>query len=61
MSVSVIPALWWIAPVASVLALGFAVYFYKKMMGANEGNATMIEIAGHVREGAMAPTKAMPP
>ncbi len=54
MSVSVIPALWWIAPVASVLALGFAVYFYKKMMGANEGNATMIEIAGHVREGAMA-------
>jgi K(+)-stimulated pyrophosphate-energized sodium pump len=30
------------------------VYFYKKMMGANEGNATMIEIAGHVRVGAMA-------
>jgi K(+)-stimulated pyrophosphate-energized sodium pump len=54
MSVSVITSLWWIAPVASVLALGFAIYFYKKMMGANEGNATMIEIAGHVREGAMA-------
>jgi len=54
MSVSVIPGVWWLAPIASILALGFAVYFYKKMMGANEGNATMIEIAGHVREGAMA-------
>jgi len=54
MNVSVIPAMWWVAPIASILALGFAVYFYKKMMGASEGNATMIEIAGHVREGAMA-------
>ncbi|MDK2964222.1 MAG: K(+)-stimulated pyrophosphate-energized sodium pump [Verrucomicrobiota bacterium] len=51
---SVIPGIWWIAPIASILALGFAGYFYKKMMGAHEGNATMIEIAGHVREGAMA-------
>ncbi|MBI9021121.1 MAG: sodium/proton-translocating pyrophosphatase, partial [Verrucomicrobia bacterium] len=54
MESSVIPGVWWIAPIASILALMFAVYFYKKMMGANEGNATMIEIAGHVREGAMA-------
>jgi K(+)-stimulated pyrophosphate-energized sodium pump len=54
MESSVIPGIWWIAPIASILALGFAVYFYKKMMGANEGNTTMIEIAGHVREGAMA-------
>ncbi len=51
---TVITGLWWIAPIASIFALIFAVYFYKKMMGANEGNATMIEIAGHVREGAMA-------
>ncbi|MDF7823083.1 sodium-translocating pyrophosphatase [Pontiellaceae bacterium B12227] len=51
---SVITSLWWIAPVASVFALLFAVFFYKKMMAANEGNETMIEIAGHVREGAMA-------
>ena len=51
---SVITGIWWIAPTASVLALLFAVYFYKKMMGANEGNATMVEIAGHVRQGAMA-------
>ena len=51
---SVISLTWWIAPIASVFALIFAVYFYKKMIGASEGNATMIEIAGHVREGAMA-------
>ncbi len=51
---SVITNLWWIAPIASIFALLFAVYFYKKMMSANEGNDTMIEIAGHVRDGAMA-------
>jgi len=51
---SVITGIWWIAPIASVIALLFAFYFYKKMMGAHEGNATMIEIAGHVREGSMA-------
>ncbi|VGO19118.1 sodium-translocating pyrophosphatase [Pontiella sulfatireligans] len=51
---SVITSLWWIAPIASIFALLFAIFFYKKMMSANEGNATMIEIAGHVREGAMA-------
>jgi K(+)-stimulated pyrophosphate-energized sodium pump len=51
---SVITGLWWIAPVASIFALFFAVYFYKKMMSANEGNETMVEIAGHVRDGAMA-------
>jgi K(+)-stimulated pyrophosphate-energized sodium pump len=51
---TVITSIWWIAPVASILALGFAIYFYKKMMSANEGNETMVEIAGHVRDGAMA-------
>ncbi len=53
-SLNAIPAIWWVAPIASILALVFAVYFYRRMMAANEGNATMIEIAGHVREGAMA-------
>jgi K(+)-stimulated pyrophosphate-energized sodium pump len=48
------PTLWYVAPIASALALVFAVYFYKKMMGANEGTALMREIAQHVREGAMA-------
>jgi len=45
---------WWIAPIGSLLALGFAIYFYKKMMEAPEGTEKMIEIARHVREGAYA-------
>jgi K(+)-stimulated pyrophosphate-energized sodium pump len=45
---------WWIAPIASVLSLGFAAYFYKKMMAADEGTDKMKEIAHHVREGAYA-------
>ena len=48
------PLIWYIAPASSVLALIFAVYFYKKMMSAPEGNEKMIEIATHVREGAYA-------
>ncbi|RKX33467.1 MAG: sodium-translocating pyrophosphatase, partial [Verrucomicrobia bacterium] len=51
---TVITSIWWIAPIASIFALLFAVFFYKKMMSANEGNETMVEIAGHVRAGAMA-------
>ena len=46
--------MWWIAPLSSILALGFAVFFYRKMMSASEGTDKMIEIAGHVREGAYA-------
>ena len=49
-----IPALWWIAPIASALALMFAVVFYKMMMGANPGSPKMIEIAQYVKEGAYA-------
>ena len=45
---------WLIAPLASLLALGFAFYFYKKMMEAPEGTEKMIEIAQHVRQGAYA-------
>ena len=51
---TVITSIWWLAPISSILALGFAVYFYKKMMSANEGTAKMVEIAGYVRDGAMA-------
>ncbi|MHC4439035.1 MAG: sodium-translocating pyrophosphatase [Planctomycetota bacterium] len=49
-----VPLVWWIAPVGSLLALGFAIFFYKKMMEAPEGTEKMIEIARHVREGAYA-------
>ena len=48
------PWAWWIAPLGSLLALGFAFYFYKKMMEAPEGTEKMVEIARHVREGAYA-------
>ncbi|MGE4564850.1 MAG: sodium-translocating pyrophosphatase [Victivallaceae bacterium] len=46
--------MWWAAPLASILALLVAFNFYKKMMAANPGNERMQEIAGYVREGAMA-------
>ena len=46
--------LWLVAPAASIIALIVAVVFYKKMIAANEGSDKMKEIAGYVREGAMA-------
>ena len=39
---------------ASVLALGFAYYFYKSMLNEDEGTDLMKKIASHVRKGAMA-------
>jgi len=45
---------WWIAPMASLTGLFFAWYCYKLMVNAPKGNARMEEIAGYVREGAMA-------
>jgi len=54
MDTAIIPVTWWIAPIASVLALGFARFFYLRMINAGEGTERMKEIAGHVRDGAMA-------
>ena len=48
------PLSWFIAPIASLLALAFAWYFYKKVMAESEGTEKMIKIAQHVREGAYA-------
>ncbi|MBO4487247.1 MAG: sodium/proton-translocating pyrophosphatase, partial [Bacteroidaceae bacterium] len=45
---------FWIVPVASVVALGMALYFYLQMKKADEGTPRMREIAQHVRHGAMA-------
>ncbi len=45
--------LFWFVPLASLIALGFARYFYVSMMKENEGNDTMKRIAQHVRVGAM--------
>ncbi len=46
--------LFWVVPVASVLALVFAWIFFKKLMTESEGTERMAEIAKHVRVGAMA-------
>ena len=50
----VIPTVWWIAPIGALIALGFALYFYRTVMKQDEGNETMRDIAQSVREGAMA-------
>ena len=49
-----IPSVFWLVPVASVVALGMAWCFFRQMMAADEGTPRMREIAGHVRRGAMA-------
>lgn len=48
------PTIFWLAPIASVAALGFAYYFFKSMMRESEGTDRMKEIASHVRHGANA-------
>ena len=45
---------WWIAPVCAVVALLGALLCYRLMIRAPKGNSTMEEIAGFVKEGAMA-------
>ena len=49
-----IPVAFWLVPVASVVALSMAWFFFRQMMGEDEGTPRMREIAGHVRHGAMA-------
>lgn len=46
--------LFWLIPAASLLSLGFAYGFFRAMKAEPEGTPLMIEIAQHVREGAMA-------
>ena len=45
--------LFLLAPLASVVALLFAWYFYRQMKKESEGTPTMAKIASHVRKGAM--------
>ena len=47
-------ALFYAVPVASILALTFAVIFYRQMKKEDEGTPTMKRIAQFVRDGAMA-------
>lgn len=46
--------IFWVVPVASVIALVFAWAFYRLMKREDEGTPRMREIAAHVRMGAMA-------
>ena len=48
-----IPSAFWLVPVASIVALGMAFFFFRSMMKADEGTPRMREIAGYVRSGAM--------
>lgn len=49
-----IPSVFWLVPLASIIALGMAWYFFRSMMKEDEGTPRMKEIAEHVRKGAMA-------
>jgi K(+)-stimulated pyrophosphate-energized sodium pump len=46
--------IFYLVPISSIVALGFAFYFFKQMMKESEGTDTMKKIALHVRNGAMA-------
>ena len=48
-----ITPIFWIIPVASILALAFAWFFFRQMMKESEGTELMAKIARHVRKGAM--------
>ncbi len=49
-----IPTVFWLVPVASIVALCMAWFFFTQMMKESEGTPRMAEIASHVRKGAMA-------
>ena len=49
-----IPSYWYFVPVAALIALGMALFFYRFMKRAPEGNNKMKEIAHYVRVGAYA-------
>ena len=49
-----VTTLMYVVLAASVLALGFAYYFYRWMLGKDEGTELMKTIASHVRKGALA-------
>lgn len=48
------PLLWWLGPIAALIALAYAFYLYRQLIQLSEGTQKMVEIAQAVREGAMA-------
>ncbi len=53
MNYQILP-IFWLVPASAIIALVFALYFFRRMKSLSEGTPRMIEIATHVREGAMA-------
>ena len=51
---AVVPLMWWLGPIGSIVALVFAYIFYRSVMEVDEGTPRMIEIAQAVRDGASA-------
>jgi len=49
-----IPVIWYLAPIASLIALLAAFVLYRQVIAADEGSEEMKRIAAYVREGAMA-------
>ncbi len=49
-----IPLEWWLAPLGAVVALVFAMIFYRSLKKTHPGDEDMVRIAGYVKEGAMA-------
>ena len=49
-----IPLVFWLVPIASIVALAMAWFFFTQMKKEDEGTPRMREIAEHVRKGAMA-------
>ena len=50
----IIPTVFWLVPIASLVALGMAFFFFRQMMAEDAGTPRMKEIALYVRKGAMA-------
>ena len=48
------PLVWWLCPIGSIAALVFAYKFYKDLFKSSPGDERMVEIAEHVKRGAMA-------
>ncbi|MCP4049106.1 MAG: sodium-translocating pyrophosphatase [bacterium] len=46
--------IWWLAPISALTALGFALVLYKYLITLSEGTDRMKEIAGYIKDGAMA-------
>ncbi|MGD8585007.1 MAG: sodium-translocating pyrophosphatase [Chloroflexota bacterium] len=49
-----LPLIWWLGPLAAIVALVFAYHFYRQLMKRSEGSERMIDIAQAIREGATA-------